>query len=107
VETAGTTLVALRGNAVMPATGSTAMFLTAVAEVGMVAFQIPTSTSSWVKHVEEEAVDRSPWLVWARVVCSDEAGEILDESMPIASVVPVHLIYSNRVLQPEKAVNVS
>ena len=91
----------------MAATGSTAVFLTAVAEVGVVAFQIPTSTSSGVKHVEEEAVDWSLWLVWVRVVCSDEAGEILDESIPIASVVPVHFVYGNRVLQPEKAMNVS
>ena len=91
----------------MVAIGCSAVLLTAVAEVSMVAFQIPTSASFRVKHVKQEAVVRPLWLVRVRIVSSDKAREILDESIAIVGVIPVHLVDSNRVFQPEKAMNVS
>jgi hypothetical protein len=107
VEPACPPFVALSRDTVMVAASRAAMFLTAVAERGVVSFEVPGIPVGRVKEIEEEAVLRASGQVRVRVVSSDEAREVVDEALAVKGVVPIEFVNRDSVLQPQKAVYVS
>lgn len=107
VEAACPPFVALCRDAVMVATRCAAVFLTAVAEGGVICVEVPSSPVWGVKEVKEEAVVRPTGQVRLRVVSGDKAGKVVHEALPIERVIPVNIINGDCVFKPQKAVNVS